>query len=448
MYKLLVLADDLTGAMDTGVQFVKNGIAAKVILSPLLPGEESGFREDPEAAVLIINTGSRHRPPEEAWRIIRRCTEAWRDRGIEYFYKKTDSTLRGNVGMELEALMDALNIRQLPFIPAYPDLGRTTLQGRQYLEGIPIDETAIAQDPLNPIRNSLVAKIITRESTLPVRILAGPAEIPEVSETEREILVFDCENNEQLREIGEELKKHNLLRASAGCAGFAEVLVHALPFEALPPLESGRLLRPALPVLVLAGSRHPLSRGQVKYAMERGVPGLEVDGEKLNRQGWLDSSEARNLAGQCAAILSGQGICILGTRRAMEPPPVAGGTAPFSNDAGEGSIQAPREEWGSAESVSEGLGALARKILPLSEPLCLMVSGGDTLLGVVKALEYDSIIPLTEIRPGVVLARGNGPEGGGFMVTKAGAFGEEDLILLIQDYLKRKPSIDNLSSPT
>jgi uncharacterized protein YgbK (DUF1537 family) len=447
MYKLLVLADDMTGALDTGVQFVKNGIAARVFLSPRLPGEEpvSGEKDGPETAVLVINTGSRHRSPEDAWKIIRKCTEAWRDRGIEYFYKKTDSTLRGNVGVELEAMMEALDIRRLPFIPAYPDLGRTTLEGRQYLEGVPIDETAIAQDPLNPIRNSLVAKIISRESSLPVRILAEPSEIPEVPETEREVLVFDCESNRQLQEIGEELKKRGLLRASAGCAGFAGVLIKALPFETspLPPPESG--LRPALPVLVLAGSRHPLSRSQVKYAMDRGVAGLEVEGEKLSRQDWLDSGEARNLAGQCAAILSGQGICILGTRLAMEPPPAAGKkgltgeTASFPGDIREGPAQ--------TESVSGRLGAIARKILPLSGPLCLVVFGGDTLMGITSALEYDSVVPLTEILPGVVLARGEGPEGDGFMVTKAGAFGEEDLILLVQEYLKTS-SIDNLPSPS
>jgi uncharacterized protein YgbK (DUF1537 family) len=432
MYKLLVLADDLTGALDTGVQFVKSGVSARVILSPLLPGEESGLREEsgPEASVLIVNTETRHRSPEEARRIIRECTGAWGDRGVEYFYKKTDSTLRGNVGVEIEALMEALDIRRLPFIPAYPDLGRTTLEGRQYLEGIPIDETAIAQDPLNPIRNSLVAKIISRESSLPVQIVTEPAEIPEASgaaETEREVLVFDCENNEQLREIGEELIMPGLLGACAGCAGFAGVLTQILPFEKLPlfsPPENGGLPRPAL--LVLAGSRHPLSRGQVKHAMDGGIAGLAVDGEKLSRRGWLDSAEARNLAGQCAAILSGQGACVLGTRLAMEAPPCAG----------EEPAQAQMEELVSAESVSAGLGALARKILPLSEPLCLVVFGGDTLLGVARALEYDSITPLAEIRPGVVLARGEGPEGGGFMVTKAGAFGEEDLIPLIQEYLK------------
>jgi uncharacterized protein YgbK (DUF1537 family) len=433
MYRLLVLADDLTGALDTGVQFVKNGVAARLILSPKT--SESGGEDRQDAPVLVINTGSRHRPPEEAQRIIRECAEAWRDTG--YFYKKTDSTLRGNVGVELEALMEALDIRRLPFIPAYPDMGRTTVDGRQYLEGIPIEESPMAQDPLNPIRNGLVAKIISRESSLPVRIVPGPGEIPEAAETEREVLVFDCESNEQLRAIGKSLKEHGLLRASAGCAGFAGVLTEILPFEdipRLPPFEKDRLPRPALPVLVLAGSRHPLSREQVKHAMDGGIAGIPVEGEKLSAPGWFDSEEARDLAGQCAAILAARGICILGTRMAMETPEDPG-------QDGEGPEKAEKAlpetgEAAEAEKVAGKLGSLARSILSLSGPLCLVVFGGDTLLGAVEALEYDSLIPLAEILPGVVLARGEGPKGGGFMVTKAGAFGEKDLIPLVREWLK------------
>jgi uncharacterized protein YgbK (DUF1537 family) len=339
--------------------------------------------------------------------------------------------------VELEALMEALDIRRLPFIPAYPDLGRTTVAGRQYLEGVPIEETPMAQDPLNPIRNGLVAKIITRESSLPVRIVPGPGEIPEAAETEREILVFDCESNEELRAIGEELKKHGLLRASAGCAGFAGVLPEALPFDLprTPPSEGG-ISRPALPVLVLAGSRHPLSRGQVKHAMDGGMAGLPVEGEKLSAPGWLDSEEARDLAGRCAALLAERGVCVLGTRLAMEAP-----SADYQEKPGEtaGTPEKNAAETGEpadAEGVSGKLGLLARKILPLSGPLCLVVFGGDTLLGVAKALGYGSIIPLAEILPGVVFARGEGPEGEGFMVTKAGAFGEKDLIPLVWEWLK------------
>ena len=39
---------------------------------------------------------------------------------MKFFYKKTDSTLRGNIGSEIAALMDACKMERLPFIPAYP----------------------------------------------------------------------------------------------------------------------------------------------------------------------------------------------------------------------------------------------------------------------------------------------------------------------------------------
>jgi uncharacterized protein YgbK (DUF1537 family) len=238
------------------------------------------------------------------------------------------------------------------------------------------------------------------------------------------------------------LKKHDLLRASAGCAGFAGVLTETLPFADLPripPPENG-VPRPALPVLVLAGSRHPLSREQVKHAVDGGIAGLPVDGDKLSAPGWFDSDEARDLAGRCAALLADRGICILGTRMAMEAPaPAENPENPGKTGRIGGIPEKILPEGGkpaALESLSGKLGSLVQKILPLTGPLCLVVFGGDTLLGIARALKYDSIIPLAEILPGVVLARGEGPEGGGFMVTKAGAFGERDLIPLVWEWLK------------
>jgi hypothetical protein len=181
--------------------------------------------------------------------------------------------------------------------------------------------------------------------------------------------------------------------------------------------------------------------------MDGGIAGLPVEGEKLSAPGWLDSEEAQDLARQCADLLVEKGICILGTRMAMEGPPAAESPANSGETAETGETRETGETPAGAlpetgepeamENVSGKLGSLLQKILPRTGPLCLVVFGGDTLLGIARALEYDCITPLSEIRPGVVLARGEGPRGGGFMVTKAGAFGERDLVPLVWEWLKR-----------
>ena len=103
--KIVVLADDLTGANDTGVQFAKQGLASLVLIS--LPDPPLELDED----VLIVDTQSRALPPAEAYERVARAVALFKDRGpFQALYKKIDSTLRGNLGSEIDALMDVCGL--------------------------------------------------------------------------------------------------------------------------------------------------------------------------------------------------------------------------------------------------------------------------------------------------------------------------------------------------
>ena len=99
--EFLVLADDFTGALDTGIHFAKNGARTKVITDPMCDFS------DADAQVLVIDTETRHLPPEQAGAIVAEITRRACSCKIRRFYKKTDSALRGNVGAELAALLEA-----------------------------------------------------------------------------------------------------------------------------------------------------------------------------------------------------------------------------------------------------------------------------------------------------------------------------------------------------
>ena len=116
MKKLLVIADDLTGASDTGVQFAKKGIPVLVVTG--IACELTALSADHQ--VVVVNTESRHLEAEEAGQRVTRVAELGIAAGVSHFYKKTDSTLRGNIGSELEALMVASGHSILAFIPAFP----------------------------------------------------------------------------------------------------------------------------------------------------------------------------------------------------------------------------------------------------------------------------------------------------------------------------------------
>jgi len=95
--RLGIIADDLTGAMDTGLQFSKQGLETLVSMS---------WQEMPDAQVLVVDTDSRAVGASEARHRLEVVARMLEGRTL---YKKVDSTMRGNVGFELRALADLLH---------------------------------------------------------------------------------------------------------------------------------------------------------------------------------------------------------------------------------------------------------------------------------------------------------------------------------------------------
>ncbi|GHV68543.1 Hrp-dependent type III effector protein [Spirochaetia bacterium] len=398
---LLILADDLTGALDTGIQFASHNISTGVLLSPNDAPPENC------PAVLVINTATRHRSPAEARRIVSECIMHYPD--AAHVYKKTDSTLRGHIGAELEALMETRHTKRLPFVPAYPDLGRCTRKGYQYLFGKPVHETGMALDPLNPVTSSFIPDIIGGESLAAIKLFPAAAEIPDQESAGKEIFVFDSETTEDLRHIAHDLYEKNLLMNSAGCAGFAEALMEVLPFSR-GPASAKQKIEKAAAILFVSGSLHPVSIAQVRAALDGGIFGISVD--------WPLNMEGEKISEALAEILDNKKAALLCTRAAL----------------GEG-----QKERASPEKIPRELGLLVKSIGLKNGPLCLVIFGGDTLLGIANVLEINYIEPVEEIRPdicrGVVLSRARSGSGDFLIVTKSGAFGPPEIISVILEYL-------------
>jgi uncharacterized protein YgbK (DUF1537 family) len=136
--EVAVIADDLTGAADSGVQFVKAGYRTAVAFwgAPVPP------EEDLDA--VVIDTASRTMPAGFA---ARRVVEAGRAvRRVRIVYKKIDSTLRGPVAAELAAALGATERERTVVAPAFPAAGRVTVGGMQMVDGVPVHETEAKDD--------------------------------------------------------------------------------------------------------------------------------------------------------------------------------------------------------------------------------------------------------------------------------------------------------------
>src|SRR4051794_15539539 len=143
--EILVLADDLTGALEAGAAFAQRGIKGQVAL---LKAPRTSSR------VLVVDTETRHLSHKDA---ARRVENIAKSENARLIYKKTDSTLRGNIRAELEALS---LLGPVLYVPAYPQLGRTLRDGCLLVHGIPVEHTPFALDPLHPVRNGNIAVLL------------------------------------------------------------------------------------------------------------------------------------------------------------------------------------------------------------------------------------------------------------------------------------------------
>ncbi len=422
--ELLVVADDLTGALDTGVQLSRHG--ARVLVT-------TGTEEPPHArlasiSVWVADTDTRHRAPAVAYRRVAACVSRGARLGAVFFYKKTDSTLRGNVGAELDAAMSACGAELLVFAPALPAGGRTTEGGVQYVNGVALSETEFAFDQLNPVPESRVDRIVASQTQRRVFTLA-PGVLPA---ERRGIAVYDAASEADLAAIAA-CYRGSGVSVYAGCAGFARYLplLVELPQRPAEPVGTARKL------LVISGSRSGVSRQQVARAKEHGLAGMQLPRDAVRDLGGTAFERFATKAVDCA--IDGDTLVV------SAPPSSAFEGAMDATDAPVAGTVAKRDNCGgqpawphagdSADGVACALAAGARRLVVDAKGDSIAVFGGDTLRQVMDALGVDSLEPVLEIAPGVVLSRPIGARSPAYLVSKAGGFGSADVISKIRRFL-------------
>lgn len=323
MSNVLAIADDLTGALEVGAKFAGQGIPSLVTLQPV------GNISYP---VAVIDTESRHLPPNEAAAAVARAVSGTT---AQLLYKKTDSTLRGNISAELRALLALRPHSRIVYVPAYPALGRTVRNGSLYVDGVPVHESAFARDALNPIRECSIASLL---GDLPCTVCDG-----------------ECDADVG-RAVAEALGSPGFT-ILAGPASVAEALGEMLDVARQPVRRFPRVAR----CLIVNGSRHEASALQIEHAESCGFESWRVLRIQI---------ESAAIAG--SAVVS-----------YLESP--------------------------------EGAGIDA-----------LMVFGGDTAFGILKALGCPPLEPVGEVVTGVPVSRVVGRNL--TLITKAGGFCGESLI--------------------
>lgn len=414
---LLIIADDFTGALDTGVQFAAHGIKTRVVV-----GADAALTHQ-DADVLVVDTETRHLPPQQAYAAVAGLVERVRYVGAAYLYKKTDSALRGNVGAELAALLKTSGCKQLAFLPAFPQMDRVTKGGVQYIGGVPVTESPFGVDPFEPVRHAAVTDLLAEQTDLPA--VSFPALGAGDSVPEKDgILVFDAATVDELRSTGRALLNNGRLHVLAGCAGFGAVLPELLGLGGAAGAACPRL-DPRL--LVICGSVNAITLAQLDKAEQAGFTRLRLTPhQKLTPDYWHSADGHTALAG-IEEMLAAHPYNIIET-----------------NDAGGNELTAAaaetlgltREEM--RVRIAGGVGQLVGTLFASPAVGTLLLTGGDTLLQCMNSVGVHELEPICEMERGVVLARFSCGGTTRYVITKSGGFGQADLLTELAERIKNQ----------
>ncbi len=272
----IIIADDLTGANDTALQFFNQGYSARIIID-----FNQDFSSMDNIDVWSVTTESRNADKETAVdRIIRICEKLENKLSFDKVYKKIDSTLRGNTGVETVALLEAVKKEIALIAPAYCEEKRTTIGAYQLLDGVPIERTQCALDPKAPICESYIPDIIKKDlnpafdsliGVIDFRTIskgAGPIilKLKELVQKGKKLIVMDAVSNTDLEQIALAINKSSFDILPVGSAGLANAINKINDTDKIN--EHIKQL-PNLATLVVSGSATQLTLSQIGKLKER-----------------------------------------------------------------------------------------------------------------------------------------------------------------------------------
>ena len=264
-----IIADDLTGANDTALQFNLSGANTQILFD---------YAQAPEGAlntqVWAISTETRNAQKDDAIPVVRGAVKILDEKlNAEYYYKKIDSTIRGNIGPEAMTILNELDMDACVVVPAFPAEGRTTVGGYHLLNGVPIDRTEMARDPKSPVKESHIPSLLASQvgssdivgSITLKTVTKGAApiliELQQQIAKGKKLIVVDAVSTTDIEQIALAIEKSTCKILPCGAAAMAKAFADIW----LPESEYQHIAKtiPDNPVFVVSGSATTLARSQI-----------------------------------------------------------------------------------------------------------------------------------------------------------------------------------------
>jgi uncharacterized protein YgbK (DUF1537 family) len=412
---IAVIADDLTGANDTGVQYKKSGYKTIVKIN-----SDFNMNDIENYDVVSINADSRILDMKSGYIKVLSIADRFNDIEYEYIYKKMDSVFRGNIGTEIEAVLDAVNPDITLAAPSFPANRRVVKNGYSYMLN---DEGELGKSIIN------VTELIQRELNRSIENISldivreGTDHLISYIESRLQdgvnVFLADAINDGDLKIIAEVYKKINKKVVFCGSAGLAQQLAIINP----KMTEIDYVNEDGITLLVV-GTRNKSTLSQTNNIKEAyNLPVFDVNVSEII-DGKQDNLIKRIIDEVNCYITKGNKLIILKTSKDDE--------IEF-----EESLKQDSNEVMKSQKIVKTLGAIVKQLYKLVNLKYIVSTGGDTSMQICKSLNAQGIELIDEIEPGIPIGKIVGGDADGtLIVTKSGGFGTDNVFIKIMEYIK------------
>ncbi|PPF66315.1 serine kinase [Clavibacter michiganensis] len=440
-----IVADDLTGAADSAVQFARAGWAARLALGPAVA------QHGADGSVVAIVTDARAASPDAARTATRAAVARAVEVGDDRLFLKIDSTMRGTVHEQVQGALAAWESRAAGAVavvcPAYPAMGRTIEDGHLLVDGAGVETTSVGRDPVTPVTTSALADLLPGSAHIDAASDAADLadRIAAVAAAGARVVTVDAVTTADLRFVAEAFALLGPRAVPVGSAGLAAEMARVwgtapapAPAVAAPAsggdAAAGRPTRPRH-VVVVVSSLHDVSRGQHAHLVAAAADGSLAEPVRTIAP-TLDDL-VRDGAPRTDAEEPGSADADGGPS-----PSVTVVLAPdrdaTAHPAGPGSPT-------TAERVAAGLAAVAERVIARDGASALVLMGGEGARAVLDRQGAEAILVRDAIREGIPVGAIEGGRLDGLaVVTKAGGFGPPSSLTDIVPELLDPPA----STPT
>ncbi len=424
-----VIADDLTGANDSALQFHLHGAATQILL-----GEHAEYYNVKGTQIWAISTESRNIKPVESYEKVKYVTTLMLDKfNPDYFLKKIDSTLRGNIAVEVLGMLEVLGWDAAVIIPAFPPEGRVTVGGYHLLHGVPIERTEMARDPYSPIFESHLPTLLKEQvgsgeehivASLELKDVmkgAGPIlkSLNELISGGKKLIVVDAVSTTDVEQVLLAMNKSEYQILPVGTAAAARVLSD-LWFSDLKFRNVNKTI-PELPKLVISGSATEITENQIKVLEQSDEFDENTLVITLDLKTILEGVKD-NLVTRIVNNLGRNNIVAVHTSEVVR------NFDGFSDDSLETGLTRDKL----AVLITDFLADLAKRVTEQKEVILILL-GGETSYKCCSAVGATQLQLIDEVAPAIALSLDHNAQ---WIVTKSGNLGSTNTLIDILKYFE------------